>query len=137
VVRTDADQLRPVAGDSDQAQAVKVVARAHKTLIWEQTRQLQQLRHQLRDYFAAALEAYGELGLASADVLKLLARAAEPASAARLATAQIDAALKRARRQHRAAKTATIRTALRAPQLAQPPAVTAACRCDQTSRVIR
>jgi hypothetical protein len=109
MVRTDAHQLRPVAGDSEQAQAVKVVARAHKTLIWEQTRQLQQLRHQLRDCFPAALDAYGELGLASADVLELLARAADPASAARLATAQIDAALKRARRQHRAAKTAAIR----------------------------
>jgi transposase len=38
MVRTDAHQLRPVAGDSPAAQAVKVVARAHKTLIWERTR---------------------------------------------------------------------------------------------------
>ena len=38
MVRTDSHQLRPVAGDSDQAEAVKVVARAHKTLIWERTR---------------------------------------------------------------------------------------------------
>lgn len=38
MVRIDRDQLRPVAGDSDQAQAVKVVARAHQTLIWERTR---------------------------------------------------------------------------------------------------
>jgi transposase len=30
MVRTDSHQLRPVAGDSAQAQAVKVVARAHK-----------------------------------------------------------------------------------------------------------
>ena len=29
MVRTDGHQLRPVAGDSEQAQAVKVVARAH------------------------------------------------------------------------------------------------------------
>ena len=35
MVRTDSHQLRQVAGDSDQAEAVKVVARAHKTLIWE------------------------------------------------------------------------------------------------------
>jgi transposase len=127
MVRTDAHQLRPVAADSEQAEAVKVVARAHKTLIWERTRQVQRLRHQLRDYFPAALDAYGDLGLASADVLELLARAAEPASAARLTTAQIDAALKRARRRDRAEKTAAIKAALRAPQLAAPPAVTAAC----------
>jgi hypothetical protein len=77
--------------------------------------------------FPAALDAYGELGLATADVLELLARALDPASAARLTTAQIDAALKRARRQHRAEKTAAIRAALGVPQLAQPPAVTVAC----------
>jgi hypothetical protein len=127
MVRTDAHQLRPLAGDSQQAQAVKVVARAHKTLIWERTRHVQRLRHQLRDYFPAALEAYGELGLDSADVLELLAKAPDPASAARLTTAQIDAALKRARRHNRAAKAAAIKAALRAPQLAQPPQVTAAC----------
>jgi transposase len=38
MVRTDSHQLRPVAGDSPQAEAVKVVARTHKTLIWERTR---------------------------------------------------------------------------------------------------
>ena len=31
MVRTDSHQLRPVAGDSDLAEAVKVVTRAHKT----------------------------------------------------------------------------------------------------------
>ena len=48
-------------------------------------------------------------------------------SAARLTTAQISAALKRARRRDRAAKTAAIKAALRSEQLAQPPQVTAAC----------
>jgi hypothetical protein len=127
MVRTDAHQLRPVAADSDAAQAVKVVARAHKTLIWERGRQVQRLRHQLRDYFPAALDAFGELGLDSADVLELLAKAPDPASAVKLTTAQIDAALKRGHRHHRAAKAAAIKTALRSEQLAAPPAVTAAC----------
>jgi transposase len=72
MVRTDAHQLRPVAGDSPGAQAVKVVARAHKTLIWERARQVQRLRHQLRDFFPAALEAFGDL--AAPDTLELLAR---------------------------------------------------------------
>ena len=48
MVRTDSHQLRAVAGDSADAGGVKVVARAHKTLIWERTRQVQRLRHQLR-----------------------------------------------------------------------------------------
>ena len=51
MVRTDSRQLRAVAGDSPVAGAVKVVARTHKTLIWEWTRQVQRLRHQLREYF--------------------------------------------------------------------------------------
>ena len=125
MVRTDAHQLRAVAADSPAAQAVKVVARAHKTLIWERTRQVQRLRYQLRDYFPAALEAYPDLD--APDALELLARAPDPASAARLTTAQVAAALKRARRRDIAGKTAAIRAALRSPQLAQPPRVTAAC----------
>ena len=61
MVRTDSHQLRAVAGDSPEAEAVKVVARTHKTLIWERTRQVQRLRHQLREYFPAALEAFADL----------------------------------------------------------------------------
>jgi transposase len=71
MVRTDSHQLRPVAGDSPAAQAVKVVARAHKTLIWERTRHVQRLRHQLRDFFPAALAAFDDLD--APDALELLA----------------------------------------------------------------
>ncbi|MGB8201491.1 MAG: IS110 family transposase, partial [Pseudonocardiaceae bacterium] len=53
-VRTDSHQLRPVAADTAAAEAVKVVTRAHKTLIWERTRHTQRLRHALREYFPAA-----------------------------------------------------------------------------------
>jgi transposase len=59
--------------------------------------------------------------------LELLAKAPDPASAARLTTAQVSAVLKRARRRDIAAKTTAIRAALRSPQLAQPPQVTTAC----------
>jgi hypothetical protein len=126
LVRTDARQLRQVAAGSPAVQAVKVVARLHKTLIWEQARQVTRLGYQLRDFFPAALDAYESLGLDAPDVLELLGKAPDPASAAKLTTAQVDAALKRARRHHRADKTAAIRAALRAPQLAAPGPVTAA-----------
>jgi transposase len=125
MVRTDAHQLRTVAGDSDQAQAVKVVTRAHKTLIWERTRQTQRLRHALRDYFPAALTAFDDLD--APEALELLAKAADPAAAAKLTTGQISAALKRARRRgDLAAKAAPIQAALRTEHLGQPAAVTAA-----------
>ena len=58
MVRTDSHQLRPVAGDSVEAEAVKVVTRMHKTLIWERTRHLLRLRHTLREFFPAALVAF-------------------------------------------------------------------------------
>jgi transposase len=125
MVRTDSHQLRPVAGDSPAAQAVKVVARAHKTLIWERTRHVQRLRYQLRDFFPAALAAFEDLDAPGA--LELLARAPDPVAAAKLTTAQITAALKRARRRDISEKTAAIRAALRSQQLSQPPQVTAAC----------
>jgi transposase len=124
MVRTDAHQLRPVAGDSAQAEAVKVVARTHKTLIWERTRHTQRLRHALRDYFPAALAAFEDLD--APETLELLARAPDPASAARLTIAQISAALKRARRRNVAEKAARIQSALRTEQLGQPTVVTAA-----------
>ena len=99
MVRTDSHQLRTVAGDTAQAAAVKVVTRTHKTLIWERTRHAHRLRHALRDYFPAALEAFEDLDVPDA-LGNLLACAPDPASAARLTTAQISAALKRARRDH-------------------------------------
>ncbi len=124
MVRTDSHQLRAVAGDSAQAAAVKVVARAHKTLIWERTRHAQRLRHSLRDYFPAALEAFTDLS--APDTLELLAKAPGPASAARLTTAQITAALKRARRRGVPARAAAIKAALRADHLGQPAVVAGA-----------
>jgi transposase len=96
MVRTDSRQLRAVAGDSPGAGAVKVVARTRKTLIWERTRQVQRLRHQLREYFPAALDAFDDLD--APDALELLGKAPDPAKAAKLTRAQISASLKRARR---------------------------------------
>jgi transposase len=70
---TDRHQLRPIAGDSVQAQAIKVVTRAHKTLIWERTRHALRLRHALREYFPAALAAFDDL--TAPEALELLGRA--------------------------------------------------------------
>jgi transposase len=125
MVRTDSHQLRQVAADTPAAQAVKVVARAHKTLIWERARHVNRLRHQLLDFFPAAVEAFEDLD--APDALELLAKAPDPGSAAKLTTAQVSAVLKRAGRRNIADRTAVIRAAFRVPQLAQPPQVTRAC----------
>jgi len=124
MVRTDSHQLRTVAGDSADAEGLKVLARTHKTMIWERTRQVQRLRHQLLDYFPAALDAFDDLD--APDTLELLARAPEPARAARLTRAQVSAVLKRAGRRKITERATVILAALRGERLDQPPAVTAA-----------
>jgi len=124
MVRTDSHQLRPAAGDSPEAEAVKVLARTHKTLIWERTRAVQRLRHQLREYFPAALEAFEDLD--APDTLELLAKAPDPARAARLTRAQVSAALKRARRRNIPDRATAILAALRGEHLGQPAILTAA-----------
>jgi transposase len=124
MVRTDRHQLRPVAGDSVQAEAVKVVTRAHKTLIWERTRHTLRLRHALREFFPAALAAFDDL--AGPDTLALLATAATPTAAAALSVAEVTAVLKATGRRGIAAKAEKIVTALRTEQLGQPSVVTAA-----------
>jgi transposase len=124
MVRTDSHQLRPIAGGSADAEAVKVVTRMHKTLVWERTRAGQRLRHALREYFPAALDAFEDLD--AADTLELLGKAPDPASAARLSINQISGALKRARRRDVAVKAAAIQAVLRAEHLGQPAVVAAA-----------
>ncbi len=51
LAHTDAPNHRPIAGDSDLAEAVKVLARAHQSLIWTRQRQTNQLRSTLRELY--------------------------------------------------------------------------------------
>jgi transposase len=124
MVRKDAHQLRPVAGDSDLADGIGQLTRAHQTLIGERTRHTQRLRATLRDFFPAALDAFADLD--APEALELLSKAPDPDRAARLSRAQIAAALKRARRHDIDGKTTAIQAALRAEQLTRGPAFTAA-----------
>ena len=96
IVRLDHAHHRPVAGDSADAEATKLVARTHQTLIWDRSRQLLRLRSALREFFPAALDAFDDL--TASDALELLARAPDPDRAARLSRSQIAAALRRANR---------------------------------------
>jgi transposase len=93
LVRTDRHNHREVAGDSDEAGAVRILARAHQQLVWDRNRQTNRLRNALREYFPAALQAFP--GLAHGDALGVLARAPGPREAARLSTAKIRGAAQR------------------------------------------
>jgi transposase len=120
VVRTDRHNHRQVAGDSDLAEAVKVTARAHQSLIWTRQRQVNQLRSALREYYPGALATFGT-DLAHRDAIAVLAKAPTPELGRRLSTAQITSALRRGgRTRNLDARAAVIRDGLRAPQLAAP-----------------
>ena len=124
IVRLDRDHHRQIAGDTDLVDAVKLVARAHQTAIWERTRQVLRLRSTLREYFPAAVEAFEDL--AAKDSLLLLARAPSPARAAKLTRSQVVSALRAARRHHVEAKADALLAVLRAPGLRQPATTEAA-----------
>src|SRR6185436_10619003 len=91
LVRTDRHNHRPLAGDSPDVEAIKVLARAHQNLIWARTRHTNRLRSALREYYPAALVAFEDL--AHGDALGVLGRAPSPEQGARLSLTAIQSAL--------------------------------------------
>lgn len=125
LVRTDRHNHRPVAGDSDLAEGVKVLARAHQNLIRERTRHSNTLRSALRDYYPGALNAFESL--THPDALAVLGRAATPEEGRHLTRSQIVAVLRRGGRQRNLETRAdAIGVALRVPQLEAPTTVVGA-----------
>lgn len=115
MARTDGHQLPRAGGDSELSEAIQVIARMHKTLIWESTRFQLRAQAVLGNYFPAALQAFPDLS--APEAIDLLGKAPDPVSAAKLSLAQIKAALKRARRRDIETKAAAIQAALRSSQL--------------------
>lgn len=123
LVRTDRHNHRPVAGDSELAEAVRLLARAHQNLIWVRQRQLNTLRSTLREYYPAALEAFGD-DLGSRDALAVLGRAPTPALGKGLSAAKIASAIRAAGRQRNVGTRAgEIRQHLRGAHLEAPAAL--------------
>jgi len=125
LARTDAHNHRPIAGDSDLAEAVKVLARAHQSMIWTRQRQTNQLRSTLREFYPGALSCFDDLD--GADALAILAVAPTPSLGRALSRAKIASALRRGGRQRRVdERAAEIQAALRSAQLAAPALVSEA-----------
>ncbi|TQC42220.1 IS110 family transposase [Rhodococcus sp. WS4] len=125
LVRTDRHNHRPLAGDSPDAEAIKVLARGHQSLIWARTRHTNALRSALREYYPAALEVFDDLH--DRDTLAVLGRAPTPAEAAHLTLPAIRSTLKKAGRQRNLDTRAhEIQAGLRAEHLTAPAPVAAA-----------
>jgi transposase len=122
LVRTDRHNHRPVAGDSELAEAIKILARSHQNLIWTRQRQTNALRSTLREFYPAALQAFDDL--AGRDARAVLTRAPTPALGRKLRATQVAAALRAAGRQRNlTGRAEEITAALRSEQLAAPPLV--------------
>jgi transposase len=117
IVRTDRHNHRPVAGDSALAEGIKLLARTHQSFVWERQRHANRLRSALREFYPAALQAFGT-DLASPDAIAVLTMAPTPALGRRLSRSKIAAALRRAGRQRNVeARVIQIQAALRSEQL--------------------
>ncbi len=126
IVRTDRHNHRPVAGDSELAEAIKLLARTHQGFVWERQRHVNRLRSSLREFYPQALEAFGT-GLASRDAVAVLSIAPTPDLGRRLSRSKIASGLRRAGRQRNIETRAEqIQAALRSEQLQAPQTVTRA-----------
>lgn len=134
LVRTDRHNHRPVAGDSDLGEGVKVLARAHQNLIWDRTRATNRLRCALREYFPAALATFTEL--ADRDTLAVLNAAPDPVTARRLTPGRVRTLLRNAGRQRNIdTRAQVIVDGLRAESLSPPPAVMSAFAATTRAQV--
>jgi transposase len=119
VMRTDGHLHREVAGDSVEAEAVKVLARAHQNLIWTRQRIGNQLRSVLREFYPGALKIFSDL--VSADAIAVLEIAPTPSAGRALKKATVRKALAAGGRKRRLEERSTeIIEGLRAPQLGAP-----------------
>jgi transposase len=119
VMRTDRHLHRAVAGDSDEAEAIKVLARAHQNLIWTRQRTANQLRSILREFYPAALEAFGQL--TSPDAASVLQLAPTPTAGRGLTKAKVRRSLAAGGRTRRIdERDSEIVQSLQTPQLRAP-----------------
>lgn len=133
LARTDRHHHRRIASDSELAEAIKVLARSHQSLVWTRQRQINQLRSTLREYYPAVLE-LGELY--GPDALGVLAAAPTPSLGRTLSRKRIASAIARAGRQRRLEERAgEIQAVLRAEQLAAPAVVSEAMGASVTALV--
>jgi len=134
MVRTDRHNHRLVATDSDTVQAVKVLARAHQSMIWARVRQTNGLRSTLREFYPAALVAFDDL--ASGDALEVLRAAPTPELGRALSRSKIAACLRRGGRSRRVdERTLEIQAALRSDQLAGPVVISTAMGASVSASV--
>lgn len=143
VLRTDRHVHRALPVLTEQALAVKALARQHQEAIWAMNQTISRLRSVLLEFYPQAITAFPQLKHHAATTV--LAAAPTPAAGLKLTRSTITAALRRCGRRNDPALVEQILTALKTPALRQPARVEAAlghrdwaardrrgdaCKCD-------
>ena len=124
VLRTDRHNHRALPALSDNALAIKALARQHQEAVWAMHQTISRLRSVLLEFYPQAIAAFPKLKHHAATAV--LAAAPTPAAAAKLTPRRVEAILRRCGRRNDAGLAERIARELRAPALRQPPAVEAA-----------
>ena len=124
VLRTDRHLHRQLPRISDQALAVKALARQHQEAVWAWHQTLSRLRSVLLEFYPQAVRAFPNLKHHAATAM--LAAAPTPAAAGRLTRRKVVAVLHQCGRRNDPALVEQILTDLKAPALRQPDPVEAA-----------
>lgn len=136
IVRTDRHNHRLVAGNSDEVESIKVLARAHQNLVWTRQRQVASLRSSLREFYPGALTAFGE-DLGHPDAIAILEQANTPEQGRRLSISKIQNTLAHAGRQRNLkSRAAEIQAGLRGEHLQGSPVVAGAFGATVRSSVV-
>jgi transposase len=125
ILRTDPHNHRPLPVDSELAQAIQVLARAHQDAVWDRMQIANKLRSTLREYYPTFLAAFDDL--ASRESRATLHLAPTPGEGQRIRRASLTAALRRAGRSRGIpAAVEAIHGELHRDQLRQPARIEAA-----------
>ena len=124
ILRTDQHLHRPMPQHSEQALAVKALARQHQEAIWAWHRTLSRLRSVLLEFYPQAIKAFPNMKHHAATAV--LAAVPSPAAGASLSRRRLIAILHRCGRRNDPALVEQILTDLRTPALRQPARVEAA-----------
>lgn len=118
ILRTDRDRHRQMPALSEEALAVKALARQHQEAIWARQVAVNRLRSLLVEFYPNALAAFPNLTHKAA--LEVLGAAPTPAIGAKLTAKRMVSLLRRSGRGDRPGLAERIVTILRTPALRQP-----------------
>lgn len=121
ILRHDRHQHRPLPAISEQARAVKALARQHQDAVWSLHQTISRLRSVFLEFYPQALQAFPNLKHKAA--LTILAAAPTPQAGQRMTARKVVALLHRCGRRNDPALVEQILSALKAPALRQPAAV--------------